>query len=200
MDYTLDSITQVISMFNIPKAFGIDINDFLTIILGSFIVGYICLTFHYKIYSNNRRWTELDYFEKAIVSLIIGFFSILVSLFAITVYKFTIFPKENIDQLNQLFTQLKYLVPFLYFIGFSSITAKYDYKELDFIKKYIKYSFFLILGLSFAFALIVFYIIRSWAGFLSIFSIILMLVIVNNIWTLRDYLSLLSARWSKAKR
>lgn len=38
VEMDLDSITQVISMFNIPKAFGIDIKDFLTIILGSLFV------------------------------------------------------------------------------------------------------------------------------------------------------------------
>ncbi len=199
MDYTLDSITQVISMFNIPKAFGIDINDFLTIILGSFIVGHTCLTFHYKIYSNNQRWMELDYFEKAIVSLVIGFFSILVSIYAVTVYQFTI-PKDNIERLGPLFLQLKYVAPFLYFIVFSVISAKYDYKELDFIKKYIGISFGLIVSLNFAFMLIIFYIIRSWAGFLFTISMILILVILYKFWKLKEYLSSLNARWSKANR
>ncbi len=200
MDYTLDSLTQVISMFNIPKAFGIDINDFLTIILGSFIVGYACLTFHYKIYSNNQRWMELDYFEKAIVSLVVGFFSILVSLFAVTVYKFTIFQRDNIEQFNQLFLQLNYIVPFLYFIIFSSITTKYDDKNLEFIKKYIKYSFFLIVGLAFAFALIIFYISRIWTGLFSTFSMILMLVIAYKFQKVMECLSHLSARLSKTNR
>ncbi len=187
MDYTLDSITQIINMFNIPKAFGIDINDFLTVFLGSLIVGYTCLTFQYKIYSNNERWTKLDYFEKAIVSLVIGFFSILVSIYVVTIYQFTIL-KDNIEQLSQLILQLKYLVPFLYFISFSAITAKYDYKDLDFIKKYIGISFALILSLNFAFMLIIFYIIRSWAGILFIISIIIILLIAYRFWKLKDYL------------
>lgn len=199
MDYTLDFITQVVSMFNIPKAFGIDINGFLTLILGSLFVGYICLTFHYKIYSNNQRWTELDYLEKAIVSLVIGFFSIFVSLLAILVSKFTIF-SDNIEQLNQFFLQLSYVLPFLYFIAFSRITAKCDYKGLDFIKNYVKYSFSLIVGLYLLFGLIIFYTIRSLAGFLFIFSVILMLVIAYKSWKLNEYLSRLSARLSKANR
>lgn len=189
MDYTLDSITQVVSIFDIPKAFGIDINGFLTLILGSIIVGYICLTFHYKIYFNNQRWAELDYFEKAIVSLVVGFLSILVSIYAVTVYKYIIFQNNNIEQLDQLFLQLKYIAPFLYFIGFSAIAAKYDYRELDFIKKYIRISFGLIVSLNFAFMLIIFYIIKSWAGFIWIFSIILMVVIAYKFQKLMEYLS-----------
>ncbi|MCX9024798.1 MAG: hypothetical protein OIN85_01735 [Candidatus Methanoperedens sp.] len=189
MDYTVDTITQVISMFNISKAFGIGINDFLTIILGSFIVGYICLTFHYKIYSNNQRWTELDYFEKAIVSLVIGFFSILISIYVVMIYQLT-FPKDNIDRLGQFFLQLNYITPFLYFIAFSTIAAKYDYKELDLIKKYISVSFFLFVNLNFAFALIIFYLIRSWSGFL----LFLIIVIAFNYRQLKDYLPSLSAR------
>ncbi len=189
MDYTVDTITQVISMFNISNAFGIGINDFLTIILGSFIVGYICLTFHYKIYSNNQRWTELDYFEKAIVSLVIGFFSILISIYAVTIYQLT-FPNDSIEQMGQFFLQLKYITPFLYFIAFSTIAAKYDYKELDLIKKYISISFFLIVNLNFAFALIIFYLIRSWSGFL----LFLIVVIAYNYRELKEYLPRLSAR------
>jgi hypothetical protein len=189
MDYTVDTVTQIISMFNISKAFGIGINDILTLVLGSFIVGYICLTFHYKIYSNNQRWTELDYFEKAIVSLVIGFFSILVSLFAVTIYQLT-FPKDSIEQMGQLFLQLKYITPFLYFIVFSTIAAKYDYKELDLIKKYISISFFLFVNLNFVFALIIFYSIRSWSGFL----LFLIVVIAYNYRGLKEYLPHLIAR------
>jgi len=101
MDITLDSFTQVISMFNITKNFGIDAQSFFILIFGSVIVGYMCLTFYYKIFSNNERWTKLDYFEKVIVSLVVGFFSIIVSIFAVTVFLFT-FSQENREILGKL--------------------------------------------------------------------------------------------------
>ncbi len=156
----LDIFNLFIENSNISKAFGLDVNGFLVLILGSFIVGYICLTFYYKVYYDysNRKWSELNFSEKAIVSLVVGFFGIFISLLAILVSIFTIF-SDNIEQLNQFLLQLSYVTPFLYFIGFSRITAKCDYKGLDFIKNYIKYSFSLVVVLFLAFGLIIFNII-----------------------------------------
>lgn len=190
----LDIFNQFIENSNISKAFGLDVNGFLVLILGSFIVGYICLTFYYKVYYDysNRKWNELNFSEKAIVSLAVGFLSIFVSLLAILVSKFTIFSDK---QLDQFLLQLSYIAPFLYFIGFSRITVKHDYKGFDFVKKYIKHSFSLILDLYLAFGLIISYISRSWAGFLFIFLVILMLVITHKSW-INEFLSRLSARWS----
>ena len=183
----LDIVNQFIENSNISKAFGIDVNNFLILILGSIIVGYTCLTFYYKIFSNNQRWTKLDYFEKVIVSLVIGFFSVLVSIYTVTVYSFAL-SQDNRELLGKTFLQMTYILPFLYFISFSKITAKYDYKELDFIKKYIGISFGLIIGLNFAFMLIIFYIIRSWAGFALTIPLIIFLLILYKPWKVKEYL------------
>jgi len=85
---------------------------------------------------------------------------------------------------------LTYILPFIYFIIFSKITAKYDYKKLDFIKKYIGISFGLIMALTFAFMLIVsYYIIKSWSGFVLTILLILCYSIKYKPWKVKEYLS-----------
>ena len=106
----LDATTQLIDIFGITRIFGLEVNSLLTIILGSLIVGYTCLTFQYKIYDNNQRWTNLDHFEKVMVSMVIGFLSILASLYIVTIYQITFI---NSKDLEQFFLQLKYVSPFL---------------------------------------------------------------------------------------
>ena len=132
---TLDAIIQHVDISNISKAFGIENNSFLILIIGSFIVGYICLTFYYKIYydQDNEKWTKLEFSEKATVSLIIGFLSIMNSLFVVAIWQLSY---RNDKNLEQFFSQLNYIIPFLYFTFISGLTHKYNYKGLDFIKKY----------------------------------------------------------------
>ena len=52
---------ELINSSNISKAFGLNDNHFLIVIFGSLIIGYICLTFYYRIYSDNKRWAKLEY-------------------------------------------------------------------------------------------------------------------------------------------
>ena len=189
----LDATTQLIDIFSITRVFGLEVNSLLTIILGSLIVGYTCLTFKYKIYDNNQRWTNLDHFEKAMVSMVIGFLSILASLYIVTIYQFTLI---NSKDLEQFFLQLKYVSPFLYFISFSIITAKSNYEELDFIKKYIWVSFSLIFSLNFLLVLIILYVVRSWSG---IFWIIILILIILAPFIWREWLKYSSQRNDKNK-
>lgn len=179
----LDASTQLIDILRISNIFGVESGTFLSILLGSFIVGYTCLTFKYKIYDNNERWTNLDQLEKGIVSLVVGFLSILTSFYIVTIYQVTFL---NNNGLEQLILQLKYVSPFLYFIIFSISTAKSKFEEFDFIKKYIWFSFNFILTLNFLFALIMLYIIRYWIG---IFWIILFILFILAPFIWRKYSS-----------
>lgn len=165
---TVDAIIQHVDISNISKAFGLENNSFLILIIGSFIAGYICLTFYYKIYydQDNEKWTKLDFSEKAIVSLIIGFLSIMISLFAVAIWQLSY---RNDKNLEQFFSQLNYVIPFLYFTIISVfLTRKDNYKGLDFIKKYISYSITLIMILVFIFTFIIFYLIGNWYAILLI--------------------------------
>ncbi len=179
----LDASTQLIDILGLSNIFGVESGNFLSILLGSFIVGYTCLTFKYKIYDNNERWTNLDQLEKGIVSLVVGFLSILTSFYIVTIYQVTFL---NNNGLEQLILQLKYVSPFLYFIIFSISTAKSKFEEFDFIKKYIWFSFNFILILNFLFALIMLYIIRYWIG---IFWIIIFILIILAPFIWRKYSS-----------
>lgn len=80
--------------------------------------------------------------EKIIVSLLIGFLSIFISkiilvTIVIALYLFGIGIDKIIDQ---TLLQLNYIYPFVYFIIMSKIAVKNNYKDLDFIKKYISLS------------------------------------------------------------
>ena len=189
----LDDITQLIDILGLSNIFGVESGNFLSIILGSFIVGYTCLTFKYKIYDNNERWTNLDQLEKGIVSLVVGFLSILTSLYIVTIYQVTFL--NNYD-LEQFILQLKYVSPFLYFICFSLSTAESKFEEFDFIKKYIRFSFYFIVILNFLFALIMLYAIRSWIG---IFWMIIFILIILAPFIWREWLKYSSQRNDKNK-
>ena len=189
----LDDITQLIDILGLSNIFGVESGNFLSIILGSFIVGYTCLTFKYKIYDNNERWTNLDQLEKGIVSLVVGFLSILTSFYIVTIYEVTFL---NNNGLEQFILQLKYVSPFLYFISFSILTAKSKFEEFDFIKTYIRFSFNFIIILNFIFALIMLYIIRSWIG---IFWMIILILIILAPFIWREWLKYSSQRNDKNK-
>ena len=167
----LDSIALVAGDPNLSKAFGIDANNLLTLITGSFIVGYICLTFYYIVFRPNEKWMKLEFFDKAMISLVIGFFSIIISLYIFSVYALLLKSEHS----EQLFAQLKYVFPFVYFIAFSTMSDKLNYKELDFIKKYISYSFLIVVGLSFLFLIIILLLLGIWV---SLFWIILSILII----------------------
>jgi len=64
VENTLEIFTQLANISGISKTFGLNVESLLTLIFSSVIVGYICLTFYYKIYSDNKRWKDLDYSEK----------------------------------------------------------------------------------------------------------------------------------------
>lgn len=189
----LDDITQLIDILGLSNIVEVESGIFLSIILGSFIVGYTCLTFKYKIYDNNERWTNLDQLEKGIVSLVVGFLSILTSFYIVTIYQVTFL---NNNDLEQFILQLKYVSPFLYFICFSLSTAESKFEEFDFIKKYIRFSFYFIVILNFLFALIMLYAIRSWIG---IFWMIIFILIILAPFIWREWLKYSSQRNDKNK-
>lgn len=177
----LETATQLINSSQIPEVYGLSDNFFLILLVGSLVVGYTCLTFYYKVYHNNNRWTELDYFEKTIISLVVGFLSIIVSSYFVIIYKLT---SVNNEYSNILFKQLLYVSPFLYFSAFSYLSEISNYKELDFIKTYILRTVTLILTLNFVFILIVFYIVKAWSGILLMILFILILLLLYK----KDYL------------
>ncbi len=177
----LETATQLINSSQISEVYGLSDNFFLILLVGSLVVGYTCLTFYYKVYHNNNRWTELDYFEKTIISLVVGFLSIIVSSYFVIIYKLT---SVNNEYSNILFKQLLYVSPFLYFSAFSYLSEISNYKELDFIKTYILRTVTLILTLNFVFILIVFYIVKAWSGILLMILLILILLLLYK----KDYL------------
>ena len=177
----LETATQLINSSQISEVYGLSDNFFLILLVGSLVVGYTCLTFYYKVYHNNNRWTELDYFEKTIISLVVGFLSIIVSSYFVIIYKLT---SVNNEYSNILFKQLLYVSPFLYFSAFSYLSEISNYKELDFIKTYILRTVTLIFTLNFVLILIVFYIVKAWSGILLIILLILILLLLYK----KDYL------------
>lgn len=191
MENELEVVTQLIAVSEISKAFGLDVATFLTVVLGSFIVGSICLTFYYKIYDNNKLWANLEIFEKAIVSSVIGFFSILASRYLFTLFQL-IFGKDK--ELEYIFLQLNYVIPFLYFIGFSIFTAKHNYAELDFIKIYVQRSFTFIAVLVFIIIFVILFFAKAWTDILWMILLIL-IIIAPSIYQM--YLSPSSAKNKK---
>lgn len=83
----LEILTQLINISGISDVFGLSVKSLLIVLFGSIIVGYTCLTFRYKIFEYNQKWKALDYTEKTVVSLVIGFLSILSSLYIVTIYQ-----------------------------------------------------------------------------------------------------------------
>ena len=170
-------ITKLIGISNISNVFGLEDNSFLILIIGSFIVGYTCLTFYYKIYHHNESWKNLDYSEKAIVSLVIGFLSILASLYIITFYQHTFFKGTDLDQ---FFLQVKYISPFLYFITFSALaslphlTSESMHTDFGFVKIYILVSFVFIASLNYILILAILYFNKNWAEIGFMFLLILL--------------------------
>ncbi len=167
----LEFLTQLANISGIPKTFGLNVESLLTLIFGSVIIGYICLTFYYKIYNDNERWTGLNYSEKAIISLVIGFLSIFASLYFLLIYQL-IYIRLGIvsdEYLKQFFLELMYVSPFLYFIGFSALTSKSDFVGLDFIKKYMNLSFNFIIILNFALIFTILSLVRNWGGLAETF-------------------------------
>ena len=177
---TLGTVTQIINNSSIPNAFGIDANSFLILISGSFIVGYICLTLYYLVYNadSNYMWKQLNFSEKAVVSLVIGFLTIFVSILIVELYKLsTNFEKK----LEQSFLQLNYLFPFILFVIFSwLINLKKKYQNMEFIKKYIMITVIWIFLLSVILISIVFYMIQNWLGILILFIPIIVLLFVSK--------------------
>ncbi|MFH1230538.1 MAG: hypothetical protein V1709_03485 [Planctomycetota bacterium] len=171
----LDIVTEFIEVSNISKAFGLDVNSFLVLILGSFIMGYAGLTFFYKIYYNqvHQEWDDLEFSEKAIVSLFLGFLTILASLYAVGTWQLMYINNKNFEQ---LFSQLNYVFPFLYFVIISTFLAR-KYKGLDFIKEYIWVSLNAIIILVLLFVLSIFYLIRNWYGIFLIIVLVVLYII-----------------------
>ena len=164
--------TQLIANTNIAKVFGLGVDSFLTVILGSFIVGYICLTFYYKIYNNNELWTKLEFAEKVVVSSVIGLSSILVTLFVVTIFQLMLQLIPINKEFERTLAQLYYIAPFLYFIVFWKRTAKNNYSELEFIKRYVLISFSYIQILVIIFILIVLSFAKEW---ITIFLLLLLI-------------------------
>lgn len=175
MEY-LEYIKEFIELLDISKNFGIDIKSFLVFIIGGIIVGFICLTLYYRVYGNNKRWVNLLFYEKTIISLVIGILSILASLFFIVLYQIIM---VNNDSLQQLFIQLQYIGPFLYFIAFAALTMKYKYKGLDFIKKYILYTFIIVACLNFLLLLFIMIIAQNIRGIILTIILILSFILLT---------------------
>lgn len=179
----LDVVTQLVEASNISKVFGLDVKSFLTLILGSFIVGYTCLTFFYKIYyeQDNDKWINLNFSEKAIVSSFIGFLSILVSLFVVATWSL-LYINNSTEKLEQLLSQFYYIFPFLYFAIISVyLTRKYNYKGLVFIKEYIWISIKTIFIFIFVFTLGILILVGSLIGILGVFVIIVLYIIAMKL-------------------
>jgi hypothetical protein len=157
---SLNYSLELINSSNIPKAFGLNDNSFLIVIFGSLIIGYICLTFYYRIYGDNKRWAKLEYPEKAIVCLVIGLLSILSSLYIVTIYQLSLPDAKNLEQ---LFLQLRYISPFFYFIFIVALTSRNNFKGLDFIKTYLWYSSSAIAVLNIMLIFLIFYLSEKWS-------------------------------------
>lgn len=170
---TLDIVNQFVENSNIAKAFGLDVNSFLTLILGSFIVGYFGLTFYYKIYYSHETWKDLEFSEKAIVSVVVGFLTILLSQYTLVIIQLMIINDPNYKKYEQLFSQYTYILPLLYFIAISVILAKKNYTELNFIKYYIWWCFIPIVGLCFILVSILLYLNKAYYGILELIILIL---------------------------
>lgn len=78
--------------------------------------------------------------------------------------------------------QLKYVSPFLYFIGLSAyINKKSDQIGLDFIKEYMKKSFTLISYMLFIFLMVVLNIVKNWNAFIGVLILLIIFIILNDI-------------------
>jgi len=185
---SLDFALEIINSSNIPKAFGLEANSLLIVIFGSLIVGYICLTFYYRIYDDNKRWEALEYSEKATVSLIIGLLSILSSLYIVTIYQLSIPEAKNLEQ---LFSQLRYISPFFYFIFFVVLTSKNNFEGLDFIKTYIWYSSNAIVVLNIIFMFLIFLLSGNWV-YIIYTALFIIVIIVYIKYFQKIYGSILS--------
>ena len=161
IDFT-DFFIKFIENSNISKVFGMADDNLLILILGSFIVGYICLTFYYMVYNvnTNNMWEKLDFSEKAIISLAIGFLSILSSILFVSIFVATSHLLSSNDKNIEQLLRLYYTYPFIYFTAFSALADKMkNYQDMEFIKAYLKYSVIFISIL--IIILIILYIIQS---------------------------------------
>ena len=83
----IEYLTKFIETSGISKAYGLDPQILLILVFGSFILGYTCLTLYYKLYAyNNKSWRDLDKSEKFLFSLLIGFTSIFISVYAFSIF------------------------------------------------------------------------------------------------------------------
>ncbi len=137
-----DLVKGLIDATDFSKAFGINSNIFIFIVLSSLLVGFVCLSFYYRIYNKQKEWGQLDVIDKFSLAGVIGFLSILTSLFLVAFIEL-IFAKQTSqnESLSQTIGQLKYFMPFVYFYF---LTAHFEkISGLDFIRKSVWMSLFI---------------------------------------------------------
>lgn len=178
----IEYLIKFIETSGISKAYALDPQIFLTLVFGSIFLGYICLTFYYNLSAKNKKsWRDLNKSEKVLFSLLIGFTSIFISYYAFSIFTFAKFQLgfTNNKYLEQTFEQLKYILPFIYFIFISVNINKSTHKKLDFVKEYFIRSYYAFFSLTFIAILLILH--DDWKGvLLTVLLFLLMILFIKR--------------------
>lgn len=140
-------ITEMKDLINntgILKNTNLEPDALLLIILGSLIVGLVCLTWRYYFFQNptgkNKEWVNLPYLEKSIFGIMIGGMTLIVGLIITALLELLIgITFGPINYLSEVSTHVFLFVTLTYFVIVNHHTK--TYKGLNFIRKYIVITF-----------------------------------------------------------
>lgn len=136
------TLKDLINASDVTQVFGLTTEQLIFVFASSVVVGHISLTYYYVFGSKSKAWAELHLLEKSVISLVVGFLTILVSLFLqLLIVIIASAGKLNGDPLAGFpLAQFKYILPFGWFYLMYKISkgkkVKARTRGLDFIKWY----------------------------------------------------------------
>ncbi len=152
----LPLFNSLLDLSKLHEVFGVNKESLIWLLSASIIFGIVCLTTYYYVYANKKEkdnWNKINYLEKVIISLIIGFITILTSLLIITSIELMLILTGSTP--NDFVFQFGYLLPFiLFYFGY-----KNHEKRSNFIKSYFHFcylSFYNVLIITLFFSSMVF--------------------------------------------
>lgn len=111
----------------IGVAFGLTYENIIVVIIGSWLVGIVMLTFFNYFFDNDKKWGKLHFIEKSIISSLLGLSSIVVSYYFIGIIEvlFWLTDFKPNPYFRSEFLDVWFMLPFIYlFISYTIYKSK----------------------------------------------------------------------------
>ena len=168
---SLQDVINLIDVSKIAQTFKVDSASFLMFIVGSFMVGAICLVTYYVAFEKNKIWSKLKLHEQGILSLVVGIMTTFNGLLLWGAIMMAIRLAAKILGKNPQTSPFEgaiYLMPFVFFWASAKLFSGTKRNDLVLIRSHINWFLPISLLLMLLWVTFAAFYLSFWLGFVSL--------------------------------